>query len=295
MRVGTSPATSALIALICALGVLCATSPEPAKADGAAQVPGFDISWPQCSKASFPPGPVAFAIIGINGGKPFTPNPCFRDQYRWAQRIEVNPAVYVNMDYPKPDRIEAQNGPYGVCTATDEWCRAYNFGYANGREVITRAGSLLVTPSFWWLDVETASYWSADPTYNAQVIRGTLDYFKEKKLPVGVYGTPRQWKIIAGPYVPGVPVWTAGAQGIEMAASRCADASFAFAGGSVRMVQYYDYGFDTNYACPGGHPLTLFPRPDPLGRPGPSGRSLSPSGSPLPRWQVIPMVAGEGR
>ena len=253
---------------------------------GPGEIPGFDISWPQCGKA-YPPGPVAFAIVGMNGGKPFTPNPCFSDQYRWAQRVERDPAVYLNVEYPKPDRVEAATGPYGTCAAADEWCRAYNYGYAIGRDVVGRAALLRMTPSMWWLDVETGNYWSSDPTYNAQVVRGVIDLFRERKLPVGIYSTPRQWRIIAAAYAPGLPVWTAGAQGIVDAVGRCFDPSYAFGGGAVRMVQYYDYGFDTNYACPPYGPNQVYP----AARPGPPGRSLSPTGAPLPYWQHTPMLA----
>src|SRR5437762_7889741 len=98
-------------------------------------VPGFDISWPQCGK-QYPYGPVAFSVIGLNGGRPYTVNPCFLDQYRWAQRVETRPAVYVNMEFPKPGRVEALSGPYGVCLETDDWCRAYNYGYGIAREVV---------------------------------------------------------------------------------------------------------------------------------------------------------------
>src|SRR5258707_15348016 len=117
-----------MVAFAFVFAVAFAADPRPARADAPQQIPGFDISWPQCSKA-YPPGPVAFAIIGINGGKPYTANPCFRDEYRWAQRLEKNPAVYVNVEFPPPDRVEAQSGPYGVCAAGDQGCRAYNYGY----------------------------------------------------------------------------------------------------------------------------------------------------------------------
>ncbi len=250
------------------------------------EIPGFDISWPQCGKA-YPPGPVAFTIVSMNGGKPFTPNPCFSEQYRWAQRVERDPAVYLNVAYPKPDQVEAATGPYGTCSSGDEWCRAYNFGYAIGREVVGRAGQLRIAPGMWWLDVETANYWSSDPTYNAQAVRGVIDFFRERRLPVGIYSTPRQWRIITGGYAPGLPVWTAGAQGIVDAVGRCFDPSYAFGGGAVRMVQYYDYGFDTDYACPPYRPGPVYP----ASQPGPPGRSLSPTGAPLPYWRHAPMLA----
>ncbi len=258
------------------------------------QVPGYDISWPQCPGQVFPPGQVSFTIVGINGGRPFTPNPCFVQQYRWAQRFERDPAVYVNVDYPKEGRDEpARRGPYGTCEPEDEWCRAYNYGYAIGHEVVERAHSLGITPVVWWLDVETGNHWSDNPTYNAQVVRATLDYFRERSLPVGIYSTPRQWRIIAFEYAPGVPVWTAGAQGIEDARRRCFDPSYAFAGGVVVLSQYYDHNLDTNYRCPDGHPIQEYPRPDPYGRNGPYARSLSMQGQVLERWFAIPMLSAD--
>lgn len=250
------------------------------------QIPGYDISWPQCGKP-YPAGPVAFAIIGINGGRPYTANPCFLDEYRWAQRFERNPAVYVNTAYPKPEAIEATIGPSGPCAAEDHWCRAYNFGYGIGREVVQRATNLRIVPSMWWLDVETGNYWSDDPAYNAQVIRATIDYFRERNLPLGIYSTPRQWRIIAGGYAPGLPVWTAGAQGIEESHRRCFDSAYAFAGGAVRLVQYYDYGFDTNFLCPNGSSMpavtssgSTFPVRNPPSTPPATGRR-----------SILPMVS----
>ena len=258
------------------------------------QVPGYDISWPQCPGPVYPPGQVAYTIVGINGGRPFTPNPCFIEQYRWAQRFELHPAVYINMDYPRAGRDEpAKTGPYGTCQPEDEWCRAYNYGYANGADVVGRAQALGITPEFWWLDVETGNHWSNDPTYNAQAVRGTLEYFWERELPVGIYSTPRQWGIIAGPYAPGVPVWTAGAQGIEDARNRCFDPDYAFAGGQVAIAQFYDHSLDTNYRCPDGNPMSEYPYPDPYGRVGPYARSLSLSGTVLPMWFPIAMIASD--
>lgn len=252
-------------------------------------VPGFDISWPQCGKA-YPPGPVAFAVIGINNGRPFTANPCFVHQYQWASRVEKRPAVYVNTDFPKPGRVEALSGPYGRCAETDDWCRGYNYGYNLAREVVLRAESLRVAPSHWWLDVETGNYWSSDVQNNSQVIRGAIDYFKERRLPVGIYGTPYQWRLIAGTWAsPGIPIWTAGAQGLAGAMARCTPA-YAFAGGTVVMVQYYDWGFDTNYICPGSEALLAHPEIHPLNG-GPRGRGSVLDGQLLPFWQVVPQVS----
>lgn len=237
---------AAMAALAIGPGGARAEQPPPA-----AHVPGFDISWPQCPGGKFPPGPVAFAVIGLNAGRPYTSNECFAEQYRWAQRLSRNPAVYVNVDFPKAGRTEALDGPYGRCAEADDWCRAYNWGYGIGRDAATRASASRVTPSMWWLDVEVGNYWSSDRAMNAQVVRGVVDYMKEKRLPTGIYGTPYQWRLITGGgYNPRLSIWTAGAQGIEQAVQRC-NASYAFGGGTVQMVQYETHGFDSNYICPG--------------------------------------------
>ncbi|MGH2609100.1 MAG: hypothetical protein ACRDHF_08420 [Tepidiformaceae bacterium] len=262
------------IAFIIGAGVALQSSGAPqARADhvGGSQVPGYDISWPQCPNSSFPTGPVAFAIIGINGGRPFTSNPCFMSQYNWARQSERNPAVYVNTDFPRPGRTEGNTGPFGTCEPNDDWCRGYNWGYHLAREAHERAIRLGVSPKMWWLDVETGNYWlTGYPHYNAQVLSGAIWYYREHGLSAGIYGTPYQWGLIAGPYAPGLPVWTAGAQGMQSAAARCTDPRYAFAGGQVMMVQYYDFGFDTNYECPHGH---------------------TQAGKVLPHSKTVPMVA----
>ncbi|MEO6399190.1 MAG: hypothetical protein ABIP13_12030 [Tepidiformaceae bacterium] len=237
-----------LAALWLSLGVKSAAADEPSVGG---LPPGFDISWPQCPGHSFPPGPVGFAVIGLNAGRPYTSNECFAEQYRWASRASRNPAIYVNVDFPKPGRIEAMDGPWGRCLETDNWCRAYNWGYGIGRDAAARARASGITPGMWWLDVEFGNYWSSDAAMNSQAVRGAVDYMKEKRLPAGIYGTAYQWRVLTGGgYNPGVPIWTAGAEGLQDAMRRCTD-RYAFGGGHVQMVQYETYEFDTNYICPG--------------------------------------------
>lgn len=119
---------------------------------------------------------------------------------------------------------------------------------------------------------------------------GAIDYFREKRLPAGIYGTPYQFRRIAGDWKsPGITIWTAGAQGVEMAAARC-NASYAFAGGTVVMVQYYDWGFDTNYICPGSDGLLAHPEMHPLNG-GPRGRTSSLGGRALPFWRAVPQLS----
>ncbi len=275
-----------------ALALSLSLSLQKARADEP-HVPGFDISWPQCPDGEFPPGPVSFAVIGLNNGRPYTSNDCFAEQYRWAMRVGRNPAVYVNVDFPRAGRVEALDGPYGRCLETDNWCRAYNWGYGIGRDAAARARTAGVTPSMWWLDVEFGNYWSSDPTLNAQSVRGAVDYFKEKRLPLGIYGTPYQWRLLTGgAYKPNVPIWTAGAQGLQDARGRCTD-SYAFGGGHVQMVQYETWGFDTNYTCPGTElHLSQLMSSYRVGSLGPTSRGTVVAASvPLPFWILLPGIA----
>ena len=40
----------------------------------AADLPGIDVSWPQCGAEL--PAEFGFAIVGVNGGRVYAPNPC---------------------------------------------------------------------------------------------------------------------------------------------------------------------------------------------------------------------------
>ena len=55
---------------------------------------GYDISYPQC-KGALPTKFVGYAIIGLNGGKPFSENKCFQKQWDWALSKDAV-AVYLN-------------------------------------------------------------------------------------------------------------------------------------------------------------------------------------------------------
>jgi hypothetical protein len=242
--------TIAAVSCVLLTSIIGALEPSGARALAGDPPPGVDISWPQCGH-DYPASPIAFAVIGVTGGRPFTENECFAEQYRWAQaQIPGSPpAVYLNLDYPKPGRPEAATGPYGTCAADDAWCQAYNYGFASSRaamDYVVRSGA---APSMWWLDVETENHWSDEPAYNAQAIRGALEYFRGQNLAVGIYSNSYQWRVIAGAYAPGGPLWTGGAQGLPDAQSRCVDADAVFAGGTVAMNQYYDFGFDTDLRC----------------------------------------------
>lgn len=207
---------------------------------------GFDISWPQCG-ASFPNMSYGFAIIGVNGGKAYTRNRCFQEQYEWARRFEEKPAVYINLNAVDRMGLNTIVGPAGICAPTDSWCTAYNYGFNAARDAVAVARAQGADPQMWWLDVETMNRWSEDRHLNARLIGGAIEYFTQNQLETGIYSTPYQWNVIAGKYAPGLDVWTAGAEHLVDAQSRCTD-RYAFGGGKVRLVQYVET-FDTNWVC----------------------------------------------
>lgn len=207
---------------------------------------GFDISWPQCGK-QYPDHPIGFGIVGVTGGKAFTRNPCLKEQWKWAQEGDGPAAVYINVNSPRDDSIPVGFPPF-ICIGDDAGCRSYRWGYLTARHAVAYARSQGVTTRDYWLDVETMNYWSPDRQANAEVIAGAIDYLQERGLNVGIYSTPYQWRLIAGDFAPGLPVWTAGAESLEDAMERCTE-KYAFGGGEVVMVQWVEQ-FDRNWVCP---------------------------------------------
>ena len=208
---------------------------------------GFDISWPQCG-GPYPAQPLAFGIVGVTGGKPFTKNRCLADQWRWADSGQFPAEVYINLDYWKKTSYLHFFGPAGLCRASDRLCQGYNYGWQSAKDAVAYGRSQGVDTLRWWLDVETMNYWSKDTSANARIIQGAIDYLQSERLEVGIYSTPYQWGVIAGKYAPGLPVWTAGATSLEGATARC-NSQYAFGGGQVELVQWVEQ-YDMNYACP---------------------------------------------
>jgi hypothetical protein len=205
---------------------------------------GFDISWPQCG-GSYPPSAPSIAIVGVNGGRPFTHNPCFSSELAWA-----GPAVslYVNTDFPDSGRPEAMAGPAGNCAADDMSCQAYNFGYNAATDAYTFATGNGARAQMWWLDVETKNDWPADTTLNARAVAGYIAGLQAAGVSVGIYGTGFQWNKIAGSYAPGLPIWVAGAQSQSQAPGFCDPAKY-FAGGIAWLAQYPNPPYDGDYGC----------------------------------------------
>jgi hypothetical protein len=219
--------------------VAATVASAPAAADPSV---GYDISYPQCNGA-FPSGG-GFGIVGVNGGRPYTLNPCFTDQFSWAASSGLQPTVYINLQFG-----ESGAGPR-VCDGEDHGCLAYNYGFGAARYAFGVAWDLTGGQSqsvpIWWLDVETDNMWSWDTGLNAAVIQGAIDYLKDEARAPGVYSTAYQWGVIAGGFAPDSVVgWVAG--GLDAADyGRCGP---LWPNGSTIMFQYLIGEFDQNFPC----------------------------------------------
>ena len=210
---------------------------------------GYDISWPQCGGV-LPPAPGAIAVVGANNGRAYTFNPCLPAEGSWAAGAA---SLYINLNAPPDGSTQGLTGPAGACATTDAGCIAYNYGYNHAAASWGFATASGVAAGVWWLDVETANSWDADPTVNAQVIRGAIDELTNQGVVVGIYSTSHQWTIIAGSYAPGLPIWKATGADLAAAVDACSGSTADhpnFAGGVPWLAQYGGSGFDQDYACP---------------------------------------------
>jgi len=241
-----------------------------------------DVSFPQCETDL--PDDSRGAVIGVNGGRTFTSNPCLWEQLGWSKSLVEPPAFYANTGNPGPwlsknwptgqqtPRVCSASNPnslncsfdYGWNAAKDSFRRAMNHAMKwNGYDRATafeRVGNV-----DWWLDVETMNSWQTliddfGPTRASQerdtmalvgAVRALWNSGVER---VGIYSTSYQWRLITGGWAvhrdwfSANPVWLAGYDDHEDAAQGCSDGSFT--GAPVLMTQYLGAdGMDANAVC----------------------------------------------
>lgn len=283
------------IRILLAACLLLAWQAGPAQADaetgpvphGAAAL-GNDISWPQCGGDL--PAPPAFAVVGVNGGRPETVNPCLAAQLAWADQTSdaaggTPAAVYVNtaatgpvdsLWWPAGNAYRGRDvsNPYGVCDGSGTPACAYVHGYAmafNDVAILKEAGDAGVR-RMWWLDVETGNSWLWDKAVNAAELEGMTAYLESTGVDVGIYSTEYQFGEIVGEVVPGSNLyrlrnWLAGAESTSSAREYCT-ASPLTSGGTVALTQFTEGDLDYNYRCPAAAPATAqHPEPQPVPQP----------------------------
>lgn len=229
------------LSVLLAAGVaLIATAGSAAAQTNPYSGTGYDISYPQCTSATLPTG--AFGIVGVNGGRPFTTNPCFGTEFAHATGAGMPPpSLYINTAYSGAYRknVTTYCAQQPQSMAWQIGCSEANtsFGYAGQ----PATGSV----TMWWLDVETGNSWSSSNVgLNQATIQGAVDFLRQKGFQVGVYSTPGSWSTITGRgavYTPSgtEAAWLAGANG---ACTSSFDANPLW-------LSQYTSGFDFDNAC----------------------------------------------
>lgn len=260
--------------LLAASGIASAVPPPGHGGDAAASRPGggggggggtklrgYDISYPQCGSAY--PTNVAFGIVGVNGGRVFSVNPCLASQITWGGGAATE--LYINTGNPGPALSSywpvGQTSPrYCDPANTDTADCAYDYGWNAAQHswetAVQAYADLGITTSpaatAWWLDVETTNSWRSDTTLNIAALQGEVDFLRQVAgvTRLGFYSTTAQWGTITGgtQVFAEFPSWGAGAPSEKVAKQHCASTA-GFTGGDLAMVQYPWSGFDANVRC----------------------------------------------
>ena len=211
---------------------------------------GYDGSYPQCTDLSAP-GPAAFAVVGLNGGRVFTTNPCFAEIIGGAPGT---PAIYLNSGLSLRSPFPGLSTCYRLAAALDLEDRAqiaYALGCSAARQSLAELRSRgLSLPVMWWVDVELGNSWQRiDLELNRYAIRGQVDQLAMTERPVGVYSSFRDWQRITGGW--SYPLISANWVAAKPVAEACAGPGFS--GAPVWLAQEVDPwtagGWDSDWAC----------------------------------------------
>lgn len=204
-------------------------------------VVGHDLSYPNCA-AHVPTA--GFAIIGLNGGRPFTTNWCLTHEWQTAAPPR---SVYINTAYSR-SLLSSTTAGCAASAARQRLRAAARRAYALGcSEAEYDLAQIRATPPVViWLDVEPDNAWSTRRTLNAATIRGILDrLFNQPRHPaIGIYSNPSFWQTIAGHWTSlSVPEWIAPSNPDPPGCPN------GFAAGPVWLSQTTDGHLDHDTAC----------------------------------------------
>lgn len=235
---------------------------QPGRGGGPRTPRGYDISYPQCG-GPFPSNP-AFGIVGVNGGKVFSANPCLAAQITWGGGAGAelyantgNPGPALSSFWPKgqtsPRFCDAANPDTADCAYDYGW-NAAQHSFETSQAAYASLG-LAASPAStsWWLDVETSNSWRDDNlSLNVAALQGEADYLLGAGVTrIGFYSTTYQWGVITGgtQVFAAYPSWGAGARNEKVATNLCQTTTTSFTGGPLTLVQYPYSGFDADLRC----------------------------------------------
>ena len=224
---------------------------------------GFDISYPQCGSAY--PTNAAFAIVGVNGGRVYSANPCLASQIAWGGGTAAE--LYINTGNPGPALSSfwplGQTAPRFCDPANPDTADcAFDYGWNAAKHSFETAQAayqqlgIQASPALtvWWLDVETSNSWrDSDLSLNVAALQGEVAYLRDVAgvTRLGFYSTTYQWGLITGgtKVFAEYPSWGAGAGNERIARSVCKSTTTSFTGGPLVMMQFPYQGFDGNIRC----------------------------------------------
>ena len=226
---------------------------HPAGSNYAAGAHGYDLSYPPCAPGDGAPSGAQFGIVGVNGGKAFSRNPCLYAQ--WSATAPPR-AVYVNSGY-NPDNYELF--PVATCRdvaaklagVDDLQRKAYAIGCGEADYAYVVMGEDRVgQPEMCWVDVESSNSWDeVDLNLNRFALQGLFDQLAGHGCAVGVYASFKEWRQITGGWRPAAVAadWVSNAVPLE------ACARSGFTGARVWLVQelatWPDVPVDSDWAC----------------------------------------------
>ena len=197
---------------------------------------GYDVSFPQCHQ-ELSQRFVGFTIIGLNNGRPYTTNPCFAKQWKWANTHSAR-AIYINVSDPGSGPARAR----GAAIAKDTLAQIKTFNIAKNVPI--------------WLDIELNNDWT-NANRSIVVLNEVMRILHKRGHPVGIYSVPVHWFSITL----SADVYSDIAKGVADAKRACTRTNFG--GRKPAIVQFVgktgDIWTDRNILC--DSPAGLVARP----------------------------------
>ncbi|MEA2145627.1 MAG: hypothetical protein QOG59_1214 [Solirubrobacteraceae bacterium] len=244
-----------------------------AMSGGTSPSTGYDVSYPQCS-GSYPANPL-FGIVGVNGGRANTANPCVASELRWArsapgQKHPKQPSLslYINTGNPGGRRVadwpSGGTAPaYGACNSRLTNACSYIYGEqraAHSYRLVAALNPVWAQTAPWWLDVEVTASWAGTYQLNIAALQGFIAGLHNAGAtgPIGIYSTSAQWKDITGltahttstAFHGSPPDWVAGTTATLMQARQNCT-SRGFTGVTPTLAQYRIGPLDADLRCSG--------------------------------------------